>query len=114
MGAALAIGIGVLGLSPATLADMEPWEVGKAYLAKMYYDHHRDRAVLEAARLSGYLAVAPHLKKGSVRSPQDLMSFPWEEKAKPAKDLRMTDAQKRIAQRWDEQSKIKNQAEHGQ
>jgi len=39
----------------------------------------------ERSRLAGYLAILPHMKKGSNITPQGLYKFPWEKEKEAVK-----------------------------
>lgn len=105
----------MLGIDPASLDDMEPADVVLAYHARLLYDQRLTRSIFEANRLSGYMPLVPHMRKGSTMTPSKLMPFHWEKgtkKRSDAKSLKMTKAQRKIKEKWDRQAK--ENVKHGQ
>ena len=91
---------------------MDPAEVVLAYYARLIYDQKLQRSIWEAARLSGYMAAVPHVKKGTVKVPQDMITFSWEgESSKPARNLEMTEAKRKVIERWNREAADRKQSQ---
>ncbi len=59
-----------------------------------YYKHYelQNHESWERARMIAFFAVTPHTKKGKIKSPSDLIKFPWENKPKAHFDFEATKA----------------------
>jgi len=103
------LAVGVLGLTPADVDQMTPAELRMAIIARYTYDNLQQRQSWEQSRLISYFALAPHVKKGTVRKPQDLLPFPWEETLIPKSSHieDMPEGWKKFIQRHDEKDGIK-------
>lgn len=74
--------IGVLGLSPADLSEMEFSEVQEAVIARFAYDQFQDRQAWERMRIAAFYSVSPYMKKGANQTPAELVPLSWDKGAK--------------------------------
>ena len=73
----------MLGLAPSVVAEMLPSEILEAYTVRRIYDTVvHERKSYEAQRYGAYISLLPHVKKGSLKSPQTDFPLPWEKKEK--------------------------------
>jgi len=70
----------VLGLAPGEVSDLEPEQARQLVNARIAYDEviHR-RPAYDAARMNAFFSMYPHVKKGSLKHPTDLLKFSHEE-----------------------------------
>jgi hypothetical protein len=100
--------VGVLGLSPSTIEEMTIGELMEAIAARYAYDQALQRQAWEQARTISYFALAPHVKKGSISSPRDLFSFPWDGAGKKPRSIgELSEAAKEWIRKHDEKDGIK-------
>jgi hypothetical protein len=78
--------LGALRLTPSSLYDMTFEEFGNAMLGFYELEEQRQRQEWERTRWLAMITITPHVKKGSVKKPQDITRFPWEEEKQAATD----------------------------
>jgi len=78
--------MGVLRLSPLQLYDMTFSEFGNAMTGFYELEENRQRQHWERTRWAAMITIQPHVKKGSVKKPTDIATFPWEEQKKTGPD----------------------------
>jgi len=93
----------VLGLSPADLETMTPNETLEAYYARVAYDGHIVRSYYEAARIAGFLSMLPHVKKNSLKKPQEAMKFGWE-KTRASNRKELLEKWRGTIERWESEA----------
>jgi hypothetical protein len=88
---------------------MTPSDLRMALVARYTYDNLQQRQQWEQSRLISYFALAPHVKKGTVKQPKDLLAFPWEETLVPkSRDIKhIPEGWKNFIKRNDEKDGIK-------
>jgi hypothetical protein len=103
------LAVGLLGLSPDVIDEMVPADLRLALIARYTYDGLHQRQEWEQTRLISYYALAPHVKKGTINEPKDLMKFPWEDSAnqKSNKIEDLSEGWKKFIKRHDEKAGIK-------
>lgn len=80
-------GLGYLRLGLSALYDMTFAEFSNAMHGFYELEEQRQRQEWERTRWLAMITMQPHVKKGSIKKPTDLVTFPWEEKkSKPAVD----------------------------
>jgi len=75
----------VCGLRPDDFYDLSPYEFGEILKPCIKRQTNLERAGWEQARFQAFLAMMPHVKKDSLKSPQALIKFDWEKKTESAK-----------------------------
>lgn len=87
---------------------MTPRQLIDAITARYTYDQALQRQGWEQARVIGYFAVAPHMKKGAIGGPKDLFSLPWdgEDGKKPRTIHELSEAAKAWIRKHDENEGI--------
>jgi len=80
------VGLGRLGLAPSHFWELTMPEFRMAITG--YYDAHNavQRQEWERTRWLAMITITPHVKKGSIKKPQDITRFPWEEEKQAATD----------------------------
>ena len=78
--------MGVLRLSLSALYDLTLQEFGNAIEGFYDLEEQRQRTEWERTRWAVMIGLQPHVRKGSVKKPQDVARFPWEEERKPTTD----------------------------
>lgn len=79
----------VIGWPPEVVDELTPLEAREIVAARMVYDDMMYRRPgYDAARMNAFFSMAPHVKKGSLKHPTDLIKFsheltPQDKKEKP-------------------------------
>lgn len=95
-----------MGLSLAQVEELTPDQLISAITARYAYDQALQRQAWERTRVGAYFSLAPHVKKGSIKHPQDLFPLPSDpEKVDPNEvtgfaKKHLTEAQKALINRW--------------
>jgi len=75
-------GLGVLRLGLSALYDLTFEEFGNAMRGFYELEEQRQRQEWERTRWLATITMQPHVKKGSIKKPTDIATFPWEEEQK--------------------------------
>ena len=95
----IAMGMGVLRLSPFAFWSMTFAEISLASEAFADREEIKERAEWERVRWLGSIVMQPHLKKGRKLKPKDLATFPWESEPIKGSDLTRDELFERIQDR---------------
>ena len=76
------VGLGQLRLNPSAFWDMTFVDFLLAAEGFFNLEERRQQSEWERARWLGALLLSPHAKKGQSIKPQDIATFPWEQKSK--------------------------------
>lgn len=93
----LGVAVGCIGMSYDSFCFLTPEEFSAVYGAYAEREMRLYRDGWERARMVGYMAVQPYLKKGM--KPHGVLPFPWDEENRPRERKKAAPVSKEEAKR---------------
>lgn len=91
----MAVGVGMMGMTPSALYEMELREFNLAYAGWSRLQEHLMHQAWEVARWHGAITITPHIKSGG--NIMQMLPLPWDEK-QPNQDIDMEERRRRAAE----------------